>query len=114
MGFRKVKQYWKEDKRGSLTAYCFFMALLSFTPFFALIMYFGYSDGIIYQDQIPAFVRYIIFPLSFPLVIIFGVLAFTGLYAQIYNKKLSKHSLIVGIFIFLIMISTIIIPRMLS
>ncbi|GAA0376093.1 hypothetical protein [Bacillus horti] len=63
------------------------------------------------REQVPWFVTYIILPLTIPFTTFFSVLALIGLYAQIYKKELNKSSVIGGIVLFLILLLTIIIPR---
>ncbi|GAA0376100.1 hypothetical protein [Bacillus horti] len=103
MVHKKIKKFWDNNDGKKLSTFSFFMMVVSMTPFAILAFYFGYIDGSIYYDRLPWSVMYILLPVSMTIFTFFLVLTLTGLYAQVYKKKLSMHSILVGIIMVVIM-----------
>lgn len=81
-------------------------------PFISLSIYYGYSeDGLVHMSLLPNYIKYIIFPLTIVLNIPLAIFLLTGLAASIYDKKLSRETLLIGTLLLLIMILGIVISR---
>lgn len=89
-----------------------FLGIVSILPFFVLIFSYGYSDdGLVHRDLVPWYVDYIVFPIALTVSVPFFILAFTGLFASVFSKSLSKRTLFYGFILFIIAILSTIGPK---
>lgn len=105
---KRFKSYWRDNKVNRLLFLSQSIGITIVLPSFILMLYYGYSGGHLFIDNIPFVVYGIVFPISLLLAVPFFIIAFACLYARVFEKPLNRNMLIGGMFIFGVLVITVV------
>ena len=108
MVFNRIRNYWKTNKINRLLFLSQSIGITIVLPSLILMLYYGYSGGHLFIENIPFIIYGIMFPISVLLAIPFFILAFTCLYARVFEKPLDRKMLLCGMFIFLVLVMSVV------